>query len=221
MSNALGIIMVGAGGFAQEIYSYLKEDIFGGKLVNFFVKGVLDDFPETYYHHSGIDAPYLGRLDEYKFEGNDRVLIAIGSAKERQRISLEMASRGAEFLTYVHSSCHVAEDSIIGTGSIVCPNSIVNSHAVVGEQVVINVFCSVGHGARIGKWSVLSPYSALNGGACVGDLCFLGTRATVFPRVSVGNKCMVDTHSFAKSNVPDGHIVSCRSEYSVIRNRLV
>lgn len=221
MSDAVGVVLVGAGGFAQEVYSYLKGDIATGRLCGFFMKGVLDDLPDTYYHHSGIDLPYLGRLSEYEFEEDDRVLIAIGSAKERARISLDMSARGAKFLTYVHSSCHVADSAVIGAGSIVCPNSIVNSRAVIDEQVVVNVFCSVGHGARVGKFSVMSPYSALNGDSQVGDLCFLGTRATVFPRVSIGNKCMVDSHSFVKSSVPDGHIVSCRSEYSVIRNRLV
>lgn len=221
MNEQRNIVFVGAGGFAQEIYAYVKSDILAGRLRGVSMKGVLDDFPDQYYRDSGIALPYLGKLMEYNFSSGDYAIVAIGDPRERQRVCEALSVRGAAFFTYVHSSCYVADSAVIGVGAVVCPNSIVNAGAVLGDQVVINVFCSVGHGASVGDFSVLSPFAALNGNAKIGVSCFLGTRATVFPRVRIGNRCKVDSHSTAKADVEDGYIISCRSEYSVVKNRLI
>ena len=88
-------------------------------------------------------------------------------------------------------------------------------------NVAVNVNCSVGHESVVGISSVLSPYSAINGNAKVGDLCFLGTRATVFPGVVVGSKSIIDSHSYVQSSVKSKSIVSSRGEYIVLNNRLM
>jgi UDP-3-O-[3-hydroxymyristoyl] glucosamine N-acyltransferase len=96
----------------------------------------------------------------------------------------------------------------------------VNCNAVVGNNVFINCYASVAHGAEVGEHSVLSPYATVLGDASVGSECLLATRATVFPQVKVGDRCTIDAHSFAKLDVPDDHIVRCQTEYQVIYNRL-
>jgi acetyltransferase-like isoleucine patch superfamily enzyme len=67
---------------------------------------------------------------------------------------------------------------------------------------------------------VLSPYAALNGGAVLGDQGFLGTRATVFPGVVLGERCTVDSHSCVRKDVPERSIVSQRADHRILRNRL-
>lgn len=221
MKSRKELIIVGAGGMAQELHHYISEDLRSGQISDLCLKGVLDDSPDIFYATSGISEPYLGSIKDYLAAPNEVLLIAIGSAQARYRISKELSLKGAKFFTYIHPSCVVAPSAFVGEGAIVCPNSIINSGAVVGNQTLINVFCSVGHGAVIGESSVLSPYAALNGDAKIGARCFLGTRSTVFPKVTVGDNCVIDSHSFAKSDVPSSHLVSCRPNYVVIKNRLI
>lgn len=213
------IVVAGAGGFGREVAEYLRQDILAGALPGYTVRGLVDDNAEP-EKRAPIPLPYLGSIPEYRPEADDVICIAVGSPEGRRLVQRQLANVGAQFLTYVHSSVFVAQDAVIGTGVIVCPNSIVNSGAVLEDFSVLNVFCSAGHGCRVGAFSVLSPYAALNGNSRIGADCFLATRATIFPWVSLGEKCVVDSHAYVKASVGDKKIISVRGDYSVLDNRL-
>ncbi len=214
------IVLVGGGGFGREVLCYLLADIASGALANYQVAGVVDDNPNCEVMESIGGVTFLGRLETLKSGDKYKFLIAIVSTERRQKVAHEIAALGYQLFTYVHSSVYVAQDASVGTGTFVGPNCVINSGAVIGECCALNVFCSIGHGAEVGDYSVLSPYCALNGNSRLGKSCMLGTRATVFPGVSLGDHCKVDTHSFVKANVADAMIVSNRSRYLVVKNRL-
>lgn len=212
------LILVGSGGFGQEVYSYLLADLKNNKLSDIELIGILDDSEDS-YAKSGIELPLLGSISEYEFESNNRFIVCIGNVRVRKYVTEQLLENGAKPYTYIHSSCFIAENAKIGRGVIICPNSIINVNACIGNNVVINVFCSIGHGANIGEGSILSPYSALNGDASIGKYCFLGTRATVFPRVSLFDNCILDTHSAAKKSVTSPSVIADRAKYICVPNR--
>lgn len=214
------VLIVGGGGFGLELYGYIQADIAAGRLPGYILGGVLDDSAECELMRKTPDAQYLGPIRDYRPAGNEVVVIALGNATNRLKLSNEMAARGLPQWTYIHPSAWVSPTATLGTGIIVGPNCIINAGASVGDNVAINVFCSIGHGASIGAHSVLSPFSALSGDASVGERCFLGTRATLFPKVSMGNGCVVDAHSAVKQSVGDKKIVSVRGQYIVVDNRM-
>lgn len=214
------IIIVGGGGFGLELTEYIKQDIESGSLKDISLKGFIDDQTDP-YRRENIKIPYLGTISQYTPERHDRLLIAIGNPNVRRLVHERLSEKQSRFTTYIHSSVHVSETSVVKEGAIVCPYSIINSSTLVDEHSVVNVFCSIGHGAKIGKYSVLSPYSAVNGDASLGQQCFMGTRSTVYPRVSVGDNCTVDSHSYAKKNVENDYIVTTRSKYMVIKKRII
>ena len=194
------ILIAGCGGFGQEVYSYLVQDIKNGKLTDIELAGVLDD-SESSYNDSGIQLPFMGSISEYVFDSTMHVILCVGEVKTRRMLTQTLRNHKAQFYTYIHSSCHVANNVEIGESVIICPQSIVNVNTSIAASVVINVFSSTGHGASIGEGSILSPYSAINGDSHVGKFCFLGTRATVYPKVSLSDNCVVDTHSAVKKDV--------------------
>ena len=150
----------------------------------------------------------------------DAVIIAIGSVAARRKVADLLRARGARLLTFIHSTALIADTATIGEGAIICPHTIVNAGAHVGENVAVNVFCSVGHGARIGAHSVLSPYCSLSGDSELGESGFMGTRATLFPKVVLGADCVVDAHSAVKQSAPDRKIIATRGQYLVLDNRI-
>ena len=157
-----------------------------GRLASHTQLGVLDDNPECELISKSPSAIYFGSLTNYKPKGDEVVLIAIGNAQVRFRAFNQVQEKGLPLFTFVHPNALIMPDATLGQGAIVCPNTIVNAGAHVGDNVAINVFCSIGHGAFIGAHSVLSPYSAICGDSSLGVCCFMGTRATLFPGVSMG-----------------------------------
>ena len=208
------LIFVGGGGFFRELYGYISED--SPFLCDKKVKGILDD--RALYE---TELPYLGSIAEYQVKDDDVFLVTIGNATARKMVFELLESKNASVVSYIHPLSFVASSSNIGRGVIACPNSIINANSEVNDNVVLNVFCSVGHDAVIGMHSVLSPFAAVNGGAILGERVFLSTRATVFPLMKVGNGCIVDSHSYVKKDVEDNHIISNRIDYVVTKNRLM
>jgi sugar O-acyltransferase (sialic acid O-acetyltransferase NeuD family) len=213
------IVIVGGGGFGRELYSYIKADLAAGRLNGFTLAGVLDDNPDCELAVKSQELTYLGALASFEPQGNEVLIIAIGKTSIRRNIFEEIKRRGISLFTYVHSSAQVMHEVTLGEGSVVCPNTIINVGAKLGDNVAVNVFCSVGHGASIGGHSVLSPYCALSGDSKLGVCGFMGTRATLFPGVAMGDGCIVDAHSAVRQSVGDNKIVSVRGEYLVLDNR--
>lgn len=209
------LILVGAGGFFLELYDYLQTD--SAALATLRLKGVLDDAKDCAQQL----LPHLGAVADYQPQAGDVFLITIGNVLHRKRCFDLLKQKNAIFHTYIHPSALIAPSAVLGEGCIVAPFSIVNARAVLAANVAVNVHCSVGHESTIGFSSVLSPYAAVNGNARVGELCFLGTRSTIFPGKSLGDKGIVDSHSYVKSDAPEKSIVAVRGEYLVLNNRLM
>jgi sugar O-acyltransferase (sialic acid O-acetyltransferase NeuD family) len=209
------VIVVGAGGFSDEIIDYLMC------VPSVEIVGVADDYVCDMHLRHIKGFPFLGGLGDLPFASEEvQFVVASGRPSFREETCEQLLSSGRKLFTLVHPTAIVAADALIDPGCVIAPYSIVNSGARLGVGCVLNVFCSVGHGARVGEYTVLSPYAAVNGWGQTGKACFLGTRATIFPKVRVGDRCVVDSHSFVKANVEDRMIISVRGVYSVLKNRL-
>ena len=213
------ILIAGGGGFGLELYGYLSADLASVERPEPTIVGILNDDPDCEVLRKIPQAQYFGSIQDYQPQPGDAVTIAIGSAPARRKIAELFQSRNASWLTYIHPTALVADSATIGEGAIICPHSIVNAGAQVGDNVAVNVFCSIGHGARVGAHSVLSPYCSLSGDSALGEAGFMGTRATLFPKVVLGNDCVVDAHSPVKQSAPDRKIISTRGQYLVLDNR--
>lgn len=214
------IIIVGAGGFAKELYSYMALDIENKILNNHIIKGFLDISKDAFLDMK-IDSLYLGDENNYQIEENDLFIVAIGNIKLRQKIINKLKTLNAKFFTYIHSSVIIAKNATIGEGVIICPNSIIQANAVVMDYCVINIFSSVGHDSTIGKNSILSPYCTLNGNVIAGDKLFMGTRSTILLGMSVGNNCTISAHTVLRSDIGDGIIVQDKPNQIQVKNRLI
>ena len=215
------ILIAGGGGFGLEMYSYITADIARGAYPEATVVSILNDGPDCEVLRKVPNAQYFGSIQDYLPQPGDAVTIAIGSVLARRKIAEMLCARGANLLTYIHHTALIAATATISKGAIICPYTTVNAGAHVGENAAVNVYCSVGHGARVGAHSVLSPYCSLSGDSVLGECGFMGTRATLFPKVVLGANCVVDAHSPAKQSTPDRKIISMRGQYLVLDNRAV
>lgn len=81
----------------------------------------------------------------------------------------------------VHPSAVVAPDASLGAGVHVGPLVVIESGAVIADDVTLEARAYVGRSARIGAGSTLKP------GAYVGDFCILGARVILQPGAVVGS----------------------------------
>lgn len=215
------VLLCGGGGFGLEVLEYLRSDVEAGALRDVEIGGLLNDTPGCELLEAHPELPYLGSPHAFVPTLGDAVLITLGSVDLRRRMAETLAARGANLYTYAHRSAWISPSARLGPGVLVCPNSIVNAGAVLESNVAVNVFCSIGHGAKVGAHAVLSPYCSLSGNAELGEAGFMGTRATLFPKVVLGRDCIVDAHSAVKQSTPAGKVISVRGQYLVLDNRML
>lgn len=214
--GAKSVVIAGMGGFGLEIADYLNMEASMGGLP---VAGVLADFKdETLW--SEIQLPYLGTITDFRAQEGQVVIAAVGFPEGRRSVLERLWRNGNETPVYFHGTCVISPSARIERGSIVCPFSIVNRATYLGQGSMLNVHCSVGHGARVGAFSVLCPYGALNGDAVIGAECFMGTRATIYPKTRIGDRCIVDSHTGVKMSAEDNQIISMRGNYMVNQRRI-
>jgi UDP-3-O-[3-hydroxymyristoyl] glucosamine N-acyltransferase len=209
------VVIAGAGGFALEVFDYVSSQArHGGPAV----AGFVDDSPSRALP-KGIGSEHFGKIADYRPVAGQVVVVAIGSVTSRRAVLQTLWSNAVATPAFVGADVIVSPASIVGTGSIICPFSIINRNAELHDGVLVNVHCSVGHGAQVGAHSVLSPFAALNGDSAVGAGCFLGTRATIYPRIRIGDDCVVDSHCGVRANAESGQMISSRGAYVVSRIR--
>ncbi len=67
---------------------------------------------------------------------------------------------------------------------------------------MIGPFCTLETGARIGNGALLSPYVFVGMDASIGERSRLYVRASILPRVSVGEGCVVGPHELVRKDLP-------------------
>lgn len=164
-------VIAGAGGFGREVeaslYARFAHDGEGEFL------GYLDDNPSD-------DLPILSSIGEYEPNG-EMVLVAIGSPSARREVVERLAKQGARFGTHIHPTAIVGPRVTLGEGTIVCAYSVLTTDIVVGEQVIINLGCTIGHDSRVGDFVTFAPGCGISGYTTIESGAELGTHAVTIP----------------------------------------
>lgn len=177
------LILIGAGAWGLEVWSWLKDAKGYGEQFRF--KGFLDSKLVQFDEEHFCQAPILGSASDYDIQADDVFVCTIGDPIAKRKLVSDMCMKGARFVNLIHKSAIEFENVNYGLGVIVSPNCVLSNNAVIKSHVSINLFCSIGHDAVIGEFSVLSSHCDVTGGVTIGDEVMLGSRVTIIPRLSI------------------------------------
>lgn len=192
-------VIFGAGGLGHEIWGWIKHSKNTGvaKRPIAFV----DDNPAlSGSEYDGI--PVVGRDH---FAGRTvHYVNAVGSARARKIVSESLLGEGWQPLTYIHESVFRGINVKIGTGAVVCPRSTLSSDCSLGDHVLVNVGCGVGHDVVLGSYSILLGTVSLNGNVTVGEGVTVGAGAVIHPGRRIGDGAVIGMSSAVFSHVKAG-----------------
>ena len=198
-------VIVGAGGFGREVYSWLQDWIVAEteRRYEFQVKGFLS-LDKTELDGFNLPVPILGNEQSYDLAADDLVVLALGQIHTKKRAVKTLLEAGAKFFTLIHPTAVVCKTVTIGEGCVFAPFTLVSgSHVSLGNYVMLNGFSSVGHDAKVGDYSILCPYATLNGFVTLENEVFIGTHATVVANKTVGAESRICANALVVSNVPE------------------
>lgn len=182
------VIILGGGGHARVVADCLLAQ---GTLVKGFC--ALENTP---VHSLPYLGPYRKELLNY-----EKLIIAIGDNTTRRSLAREEPQN--RFANAMHPSSIVSSHALIGRGSMILHNCIVQANARIGDHVILNTASQVDHDCVIDDFVHIGPGTVLCGNVSVREGAFLGAGTTVLPGVTIGQWATVGAGSVVLHDVPD------------------
>lgn len=179
-TDMTNVVIIGSGGHAKVVADIIRSN--GDRIAGFL---------DSIYPDGKIfDYTVLGPEDEYTKYEDCSFIVAVGDTAARERISKKL--KNVKWYTAIHPSAIVSDlDVVIGEGSVVCANAVINPSAKIGKHCIINTGACVEHDCKIGDFSHVSVGTKLAGKVCVGERNWIGIGAAVREKISICNDCIV------------------------------
>lgn len=182
------ILLVGAGGHAKACIDVIEQE---GR---FSIIGLVGDKDEV--GCSILGYPVLGTDADLAIliSKSSNAIVTVGQIKSiepRLRLFKQLEQNGFKLPTVISPRAYVSTHAIIGTGTIVMHDVIVNADAAVGHNCILNSKALVEHDAIISDHCHISTGAIINGAVHVGTGTFVGSGSRVRQSISVGERCII------------------------------
>lgn len=194
------VLISGASGHAMVVADILR-------LCGMRVVGFLDDVNPERKGEDFFGGSILGGREELPslLDRDIRhIALGFGHCAARVRTAEILREMGFELVTAVHPAAVIAEDCLLGEGSVVCAGAVIAPGCTIGDCVIINTSASVDHECSIGDGAHISPGVRLAGKVRVGTGSWLGIGSCVADRISIGDRVIVGAGAVVVGNIPDG-----------------
>jgi sugar O-acyltransferase (sialic acid O-acetyltransferase NeuD family) len=191
------IIIIGAGGFGREVEMLINQINEQEKKWNLL--GYIDDSitPNT----SIGDSKVIGPINIVSDLINCSYVIAIADSKVKARISKQIGT-SLHATKLIHPNVLIGRRVKIGMGTIICAGNIITEDIVIGNHVILNLCCTVGHDTIIEDYSSFMPSVNISGEVKIGNSVFVGTGTKIINQVEIGEFSIIGAGAVVSKNIP-------------------
>jgi len=191
------IVLIGGGGHCASCIDVIEQQ------GEFQIAGIIDkaDFVGKEvlgYSIIGSDEDLENIISEYSF-----FLIAYGSVKfPAKRIELykRIKRLGGKFPMITSPRAYVSRSAVVGEGTIIMHDCLINSRARIGANCIINTKSLIEHDAVIGDHCHISTRSVVNGGAVIGAETFFGSNAVAVEYIQIAKNSFIKAGSLVSKS---------------------
>jgi len=186
--NKPEIILVGGGGHCKSCIDVIEA---GGQ---YNIKGIID-LPEE-FGKSILGYTVIGNDDELpklaRYGYNFLITIGhMGNSSQRRKLFDIIVINGGNLPVIISPMAVVSKHSVIGEGTIIMHNSIINADTKIGKNCIINNKALIEHDVVIGENCHISTDANVNGNCSIGENVFIGSGATLKNGISISNDVII------------------------------
>lgn len=195
------IAIYGAGGFGREVkmlIDQINNQHQEYEFIGFFDDGVKKD--QLVNGH-----PVLGDINTLNdWQTSLGVVFAIGNPLIKKETISKLNNTNISFPTLIHPNVLIGEDHVsIGEGVIICAGNIITTDIEIGNHVIINLNCTVGHDTTIGDYSSFMPGINISGEVVIHEGVYGGTGAKIINQVEIGEYVTIGAGAVVTKNLPN------------------
>lgn len=197
------IAIYGCGGFGREVLSIWIEQINSYQNEWEFI-GFYDDGTEK----GAVINDYLvlgGMKELNQVEYSLGVVIAIGDPLTKKKIFGSITNRQIFFPSLIHPNVIMGNRKFlsIGQGCIIGPGNLLSVNVKIGNHVMINTICTVGHNTVIKDFVSIMPGVNISGEVILEECVFIGTGAKIINGVEIGRETIVGAGAIVSKSLPE------------------
>ncbi|MDR3175674.1 MAG: acetyltransferase [Desulfovibrio sp.] len=193
------LLLVGGGGHCRAVIDVLER-------IPVAVAGIVDEARASgtvlLYPVLGCDEDLPDLRSVYSL-----ALVTVGQIKTplvRQKLFARLEELCFDIPTPVSPLARVSPHALLGKGSVVMHQALVNAGTVIGKNCIINSQALVEHDCRIGDHCHIATGAKLCGGVETGEGVFVGAGSVVREGTRLGKNCVVGMGVCVRHDVPDG-----------------
>lgn len=197
------IAIFGVGGFGREVLT-LIEDINKTK-PTYKIVGFFDDGHEKGEMVNGY--PVLGKTQELnQWPTELSVAISIGNPEVKKRVIDKISNPNVNYPTLIHPNVIIGDSDYvkIGKGCIICAGNIITTNIEIGNFVILNLGCTVGHDTIIKDFAAFMPSCNISGEVLIEEGVYCGTGVKIINQTSIGEYATIGAGAVVTKPIP-GH----------------
>ena len=196
----------GASGFGREVAWLVDDCIRAG--ANFEIVFFIDD-DESKHGKLLNGIPVVGLADAKSHHPDAAVVGGIGDPKIREKLLRKANRQGFMFETLIHPRVERSQWIEIGCGTLICAGNILTTNIEIGEQVQINLNCTIGHDVILGAYTTLAPGVHISGCVQFGKRVYVGTGAVIIngtqeKPLTIGDDAVIGAGACVTKSIPAG-----------------
>lgn len=195
------IAIFGVGGFGREVLTLIQD--INKVEPTWNVIGFFDDgYPVGYEVHGLKNLGGVVELNEWKTPL--AVTVAIGMPRIKKAILNNINNSLVEYPTLIHPSVIIGDKDYvkIGKGCIICAYSVITCDVVVGDFVILNLACTLGHDTVVMDNCAFMPTCNISGECVIEEGVYCGTGVKIINQTSIGAGTIVGAGAVVTKPLP-------------------
>lgn len=204
------IVIIGTGGHAKVIFDILLRQNLYKPVAFLSLNDIMTSFLGLPHYHQS-------KLDQKDFNTG---VLAIGDNFVRSQAAEFVRSQKPKFnfITAIHPSAQIAEDVILGEGSVVMANVVVNPGTYVGSHAILNTSSSVDHDCKIGQFASIAPGCTLGGNVEVGEFSAVSLGSKIIHSKKIGSHSVIGAGALVLKDI-ESYKVAYGHPCQIVRSR--
>lgn len=196
------LIIFGASGFGREV-AWAVERI-NKVYPTWNLLGFMDD-NESIQGKEINGYKVLGKTVDIGGFPDAYFVCAVGASRIREKIigNMKSVNPDVKFGTVIDPTVEMSDLVTVGEGTIICAHTIITVNISIGNHVIINLDCTVGHDAVIRDFVTMYPSVNVSGITHIGHAVELGTGMQIIQGKKVGDYSIVGAGAVVVKDLPE------------------
>lgn len=198
------LVLLGASSLARELVWYMLKDR-DCKHDSFVL---VDDTTDAKTHLDFKSNGFILRvpiIKDWKFDKQYEFIVATGNPQtNRQMVEKALKAGLVPANTIIHPDAKAyGDDNKFGKGGFIAPGTIITTNATIGDYVIVNLNCTIGHDSILEDYVTFNPGVNCSGYVTIKNSTVLGTNVSIRDGVSVGARNIIGAQSAVVKNIDE------------------